>query len=66
MAVIKNLVRSILPAPVRKKIYNIYVYNFLGRKLANTSKRLDLCAAEIANYFFLCGISEKYPLRDIV
>jgi hypothetical protein len=37
-----------------------------SRNLARTSKRLDICASEVANYFFLAGIDEHYPLRDKV
>jgi hypothetical protein len=52
---------------MRHKVGRTRVYNrWLAGKLASSSKRLDLCSADIAEVLHLSGLSGKYPIRDKV
>lgn len=44
----------------RSRVYN----RILAEKLASSSKRLDLCSAQIAEVLHLSGLSGKLPIRD--
>lgn len=63
----EKLVRRKLPSNIQSAIKENYFFRIYRAQQIGTSKnRLDLCAAEIANYLFHCQPLEKYPLHDKV
>lgn len=63
-----GIIKSIIPKPIRNFIKNTNLYNSLSNKrraqgLANTTKRLDLCSAQVAEILHLAG---NLKLRDKV
>lgn len=63
----EKLVRRKLPSQIQSAIRENYFFRiYRAQQIATSKNRLDLCAAEIANYLFHCKLSEQYPLRDKV
>jgi hypothetical protein len=64
---IEKLIRDKLPSQIQSAIKENYFFRFYrAQQIATSKNRLDLCAAEIANYLFHCKLSGQYPIRDRV
>jgi hypothetical protein len=66
----KGIIRlgsRVLPAGIKSTIRkrgSTLVNQMDANQLASTSKRLDVCAAQVAHVFHLAGFEDKFPLRD--
>jgi hypothetical protein len=67
--VVKSIVRKLyrlLPLGFRSSVGGSLLGRVKANRLASTSKRLDLCAAQIAHVFHYAGFAESRPLSDKV
>lgn len=63
----EKLVRRKLPSQIQSAIKENYFFRtYRAQQIGTSRNRLDLCAAETANYLFHCQPLKKYPLHDKV
>jgi hypothetical protein len=68
-ALIFNVGRILLPRFIKNRLHNVRIIdrNLLNAKeSAEGSKRLDLCASQIALILHLAGMAGKYPIKNKV
>lgn len=62
---IRKSAKLLLPNELRYKL-GIHQNQLNAKHLASSSKRLDLCSAQMAHVLHLSGFANKYPIRDKV